>query len=151
MPAKRSRSQALEPLKPQGLKIDFVILTDGAQVAGGKLYMLGGGWNLYRTDKYPVVFPFGLAIGILVPWPETNRKHSFSFTIRASEGAVLGQGQGDFEVGREVGIPSGMTQRVMLAVNGQLALPSAGTYEVLVAVPTDEKTVTFEALPPRKD
>lgn len=114
---------------------------------GGKLYMLGGGWNVLRPPKYPVNFPFGVAIGILVPWSETNRSHKFEFVIKASEGQILGKGEGNFEVGREVGIKPGMTQRVTLAVNGQLGAEAPGTFEVIVTIPGDNKRITFELLP----
>ena len=135
-------------LPPQRLEIDFVILADAAQVVGNKLYTLGGGWNLYHGQQYPLVFPFAIAVGILIPWSETNRKHRFEMIIRASEGKEMVKGEGEFEIGREVGIPAGMTQRATVAINGQLPLESPGTYEIVVKIPGDQKLVTFEALPP---
>lgn len=146
---KRAKSKAAakpEPLPGERLQIDFVILADSAQVMGHKLYMLGGGWNLYRAQSYPVNIPFAVAIGVLVPWSETNRKHRFEFVIKASEGMELGRGAGDFELGREVGIRAGMKQRFTLAINGQMRLEAPGTYEITVTIPGEERCITFEAL-----
>lgn len=134
------------PVK-QNVDIDFVILGDSAQAVLGKLYMLGGGWNIHNTAQYPSLLPFGLGIGILVPWAETNRRHSFQFVIKGSEGAELVRGGGDFEIGREAGIPAGMTQRIVVGISGQLQVPQPGAYEIIVTVADAEKRVTFEALP----
>jgi len=131
----------------QAVDIDFVILGDAAQAVMGKLYMLGGGWNIHNTLQYPSLLPFGLGIGILVPWSETNRRHTFAFVIKGSEGDELLRGGGDFEIGREAGIPAGMTQRIVVGISGQLQIPQAGTYEIIVSVGDAEKRVTFEALP----
>lgn len=107
---------------------------------------MGGGWNIYHGVDYPTAIPFAVAIGILVPWNETNRKHKLEFEIRAAEGEVLGKGEGEFAVGRELNIPPGMTQRITYAFGGQLGIKAPGTYEVAVTIPGDEKVVTFEAI-----
>jgi len=132
---------------PARIEIDFVILADFAQAVQGKLSLIGGGWNLHHPRQYPSALPFGLGIGILVPWSETNRRHAFKFIIRKSEGPQLIAGEGEFEVGRDVGTPPGMTQRATLGIAGQLNLPEPGTYEVIVTAGGGEKRVIFEALP----
>ena len=143
MPKKRVRTSAL---RPERVEIDFVILADFAQAAQGKLNLVGGGWNLHHAKQYPSNLPFGVGIGILVPWSLTNRKFSFKFVIMA-EGAEMGAGGGDFEVGRQPGIPPGMVQRVVVGFSGQIQLPQPGTYELIVSTSGDEKRITFEALP----
>jgi len=140
-------SQSAPAINPEQIEIDFVILSDYAQAALGKLNLIGGGWNVYHAKQYPFALPFGLGIGILVPWPLTNRRHDFAFTIRASEGPELARGGGQFEVGREAGMPAGMTQRVTIGLSGQLQILQPGTYEILVTTSGVEKRVTFEALP----
>ena len=147
MPAKKSRGS--RSLPRERISIDFLIIADAAQEVGGKLYLLGGGWTLHHARGYPSALGFGLAIGILVPWAETNRKHKFTFAIRESEGAEVARGEGSFEAGREVGITVGMVQRVIAALSGQLLLPSAGTYEVVATVSGEERRITFEALAPK--
>jgi len=138
------RASQREP--PEAVEIDFVILADFAQAGGGKLNLIGGGWNVYRATQYPVILPFGLGIAFLVPWSLTNRKHPWGFAIRRSEGMELASGGGDFEIGRETGIPPGMTQRVTIGMAGQLQLLEPGTYEIVVRTGEVEKRVTFEAL-----
>ena len=149
-PAKRPTPKARRAtlaLEADRCKIDFVVLADFAQSVQGKLTLVGAGWNRHHTSQYPSVLPFGLGIGILVPWSETNRKHPMKFTIMKSEGPQLMGGQAEFEVGRAIGTPAGMTQRAVLGLAGQLQLLEPGTYEILVSIEGDEKRVTFEALP----
>ncbi len=134
-------------LPSQKVEIDFVLLGDFAQASNGKLTVVGAGWNIWNTPRYPNVLPFGLGIGFLVPWQETNRKHKFTFRIAASEGDMLAEGGGEFEIGRKTGIPPGMMQRVVIGLHGQVEVKSPGTYEILVTCAGQRKTVTFEALP----
>ena len=134
-------------LPSQTVSIDFVLLGDFAQASNGKLTVVGAGWNIWNTPKYPNALPFGLGIGFLVPWQETNRKHKFTFKIAASEGDVLAEGGGDFEIGRKPGIPPGMSQRVVIGLSGQLEIKSSGTYEIVVSCAGTQKAVIFEALP----
>ena len=139
-------------LPREAIEIDFVILGDYAQAANGKLNLIGGGWNIHNATQYPSALQFGIGIGILVPWSLTNRKHSFELVIKASEGSELVKGGGDFQVGRELGIPAGMIQRVTLGISGQGQLPEPGTYEITVTAGEASKRITFEALavkPPR--
>lgn len=84
---------------------------------GEKLYVLGGGWSLIWAQTFPAQHQFAMAAGILVPWLETNSRHSFRLHVRTDEGVTLGDFGGDFEQGRPAGLPAGTTQRVMLAVN----------------------------------
>jgi hypothetical protein len=149
-PAQRRTAKARRAgvrLAPARCEIDFVVLADFAQAVQGKLTLVGGGWNLHHARQYPSPLLFGLGIGILVPWSETNRKHGMKFVIRKSEGSQLIEGGGEFEIGREVGTPAGMTQRAVIGLTGQLLLPEPGTYEIVVSVESDSKRVTFEALP----
>ena len=48
-----------------------MLLADFAQVADGKLTVVGGGWSL--TGPEPT--PFGIAILVHVPWDQANRRH----------------------------------------------------------------------------
>jgi hypothetical protein len=137
-------------LGDEQVQIDFVLLADYATAVQNKLTVVGAGWNLFHASEYPTVIPFGLGIGLLVPWSQTNRRHSFRFEIRKSEGSVVATGGGDVEMGRQPGIPLGMTQRIVLGVAGQVRAEEPGTYEIIVTTEHDEKVVSFEAMSPRR-
>jgi hypothetical protein len=146
-PAARRRRPAVSGSVTEKLRIDFVIISDSAQEVGGKLYMMGGGWDIYRAKSYPAAVQFGLGIGILVPWNATNERHTLTFIIRSADGQpVLGSGKGQFEVGRSPGTRPGMTQRVVVGFSGQIEIPSPGIFEIEVEVPGDKRRVTFDAV-----
>jgi len=148
MPTSKSKRKTTRATLPtEKIEIDFVILGDFAQAVGGKINLIGGGWNVHSPKQYPSDLSFGLAIGILVPWNECNRVQRFHFVIKGSEGPTeLASGGGEFEVGKPPGIPPGMKQRVVVGISGLLKIPEPGSYEVIVTVGEAEKHVTFEAL-----
>jgi len=113
-----------------GIAIDFLILADGAQVQNGKLYVLGGGWERLQFDTYPQTLPVGIALGVRVPWGETNRRHSFRVRGLNADGEEIFSGQGEFELGRPPGLPKGMSQMFQVAMNLPLPVPAPGEYTV---------------------
>lgn len=130
------------------MKVDFLILADGAQVAGDKLYVLGGGWTVVSAQKFPVNHNAAIAVGAMVDWQETNQKHVFEIAL-TSEGEQVGGPlvSGEFEVGRPPGMPAGASQRFMLAAAVSLALAAAGPYEIVVRVDsTAVATSSFQAI-----
>lgn len=103
------------------------ILADSAQVAGGKLYILGGGWNLTSG-----MMPSALALLVELPWTETNKRHTWKLELQDEDGhAVAGpEGkpfliEGTVEAGRPAGHPVGTPIPLPLAVNmGPMPLPA---------------------------
>ena len=120
-----------------------LLLCDYAQEVGGKLYILGGGWSMYRGS--PVTM--GLAVKIAVPWDEANITHDFSAKLVTEDGGhpVLPRAeggaaptplefQGRFETGRPPGIPPGSDLDAPFVVN-IAGLPLAvGRYEWQVLI-----------------
>lgn len=155
-PAKRRRTKkppvnaASGNIDREEIEIDFVILADFAQASNGKLNLIGGAWNLHNAERYPSNLLLGLGIGVLVPWAETNRRYKLTFEIKKSEGSTVMKGEGEYQVGRALDTPAGMTQRVTLGISTPVQLPEPGTYEVIVETVGRSKRVTFEALPAKK-
>lgn len=113
------------------LNIEYLIMADGAQVQGGKLFILGGGWDRVQFSEYPQTLPLGLAFGIRVPWTETNRKHTFLLRgVSADANTKLFEAAGEFEMGRPAGLPEAMSQVFQVAMQVPLTVPSAGQYSI---------------------
>jgi hypothetical protein len=130
--AKADQSEeGMAPDDPNRMYIDYLLLADGAQVQGGKLYVLGGGWDRLQFPTYPSRLTVGLAFGVRVPWNETNRKHSFVIRGMTTDGTdELFRAEGEFEVGRPPGVPQGMSQIFQMAATLPLNIPKPGTYVV---------------------
>jgi len=129
------------------------LLCDAAQVAGGKLYVLGGGWSLCG----PGPFQHALAIKVEVPWNEANRSHTLQATlldedsrpVRAGDPPAEVRFQGTFEVGRPPGLPAGTPLDLPLAVTlGPLELPSGSGFFWSVSIDGHEvRRVRFRTRP----
>lgn len=113
-----------------------LMLADSAQVADGKLFVMGGGWTF--TGPQPI--PFAIAGLIGVPWQLTNQKHSIRFELIDLDGQAVSvdrpEGEqplvidGEFEVGRPPGFPLGASIPFPLAINhGPVQLPSGSHFE----------------------
>jgi uncharacterized protein DUF6941 len=108
-----------------------MLLCDRAQVAEGKLFVLGAGWNVVGAG-FP--FPCEVAVLIEVPWTATNEKHDFVLTLRNEDGELVDRGdgngieiQGQFEVGRPPGVkPGSAINQNMVFKFGMLQLPPSG-------------------------
>ena len=120
-----------------------LLLCDNAQEVGGKLYVLGGGWSIYRGS--PVTM--ALAVKISVPWDGANVPHEFSARLVTEDGtdptlpgpdgtsvATRIEFQGRFEAGRPPGLAPGSDLDAPWVVN-IAGLPLApGRYEWQVQI-----------------
>jgi hypothetical protein len=113
-----------------------VLLADSAQALEGKLYILGGGWNI----SGPGPSPSALAAYIEVSWDLSNVQHEWRFELLDSDGepvmieTPVGEQamilQGNFEVGRPPGLTPGTGLGVPIAINlGPLPLQPGRRYE----------------------
>ncbi|CUU59178.1 hypothetical protein Ga0074812_12568 [Parafrankia irregularis] len=100
-----------------------MILCDAAQVSEGKLYILGGGWNLIG----PSPAPSALGILIEVPWDRANSPFTLQLELHDQDGAPAVQPgpAGPQPVRLEAIIEAGRTQD--LAEGSPLQIPLAIT------------------------
>jgi hypothetical protein len=112
-----------------------MLLCDGAQVADGKLYVLGGGWSLTGPDP----MPSAIAMKIDVGWHEAEQAHHWELYLEDADGRPVlvdtPEGthpievRGEFNVARPETVPEGTPIDVALAVNlGPLPLETGNRY-----------------------
>jgi len=111
----------------------LLMLCDSVQVADGKLYILGGGWE--RTA--PTNPNMGLAITILVDWEEREKAHTFSVELQDEAGKpakIIGMEkplrvEGEFKVKARPDHPEGIQLSSKHAINLQrLSLKPGSIY-----------------------
>lgn len=120
-------------------QVEFLLVGDHADATAGKLNMLGAGWtDLWRGATHggaPPMTHFGIAVGILVPWSETNQAHHLTVKIEDEDGNPLGEPiETDLELGRPPGLPQGVDQRAILAINADIQFPRAGGYRIVAGL-----------------
>ena len=127
---------------------EWLILSDAAQVNGGKLYLLGGGWDVLTVSSaFPVTRRIGIAVSFIVPWNETNEKHDFEVLMLTEDGEEVARINGQIEQGRPSGIPSGSSQRAQIAADLGLQFKKPGVYSIVANVDGKEsKRTNFRVL-----
>jgi hypothetical protein len=125
-----------------------MMLADAAQVANGKLFILGGGWSVTGPEPSPSA----IVLKIAVPWDQANKSHHLVLSLIDTDGNPLtasdpaGQQQpfrieADFEAGRPTGIAPGTPLDVPVALNlGPIPLMPGGRYVWVLSIDghTDE-------------
>jgi len=121
------------------VKVEWLILADYAEIIGGKLYLMGGGWDRLTVNSgFPFPKPIGLAAAFRVPWNETNQPQNVEIEIQTDDGDSVGKVGAQFEVGRPPGMKAGQDQRFQLAANLSLPLARPGTYVIVARVEGQE-------------
>ncbi|MBI2887176.1 MAG: hypothetical protein HYY02_08200 [Chloroflexi bacterium] len=130
------------------MQFEWLILADAAQIVGGKLFLLGGGWDVLTINgPFPLEQRFALAAAFRVPWHETNQPHQVELEIVDVDGGVLGRIEGNVEVGRPPGTLPGQDQRAQLAADVTLRLEKAGIYAIIGRIRGQEEArVTFRVV-----
>jgi hypothetical protein len=121
------------------MRIAFLLLTDFSESLNGKLYAMGAGWNMLRFPELPQEWRFGVAMGIDVPWDETNQRQGVQVIIEDPDGAELGDELSmEFEAGRPPGLQPGQEQRMVISLNVGASFETPGPHAVIVRSGDDE-------------
>jgi hypothetical protein len=113
-----------------------MMLADAAQVAEGKLNVLGAGW----TVTGPMPTPFAIAIQMEFPWRETDRDHQLRlevidmdgtpFAIQTPMGMQPLVLEAKFPVPRPDDLPAGFPMPAGVAINsGPIPFPPDSYFE----------------------
>lgn len=121
------------------MDVEWLILADAAQIADGKLNLLGGGWDtLTANQEFPFARHLAVATAFRVPWNETSQRHTVQIEIQDEDGRVLFGAGGEIEVGRPPGIPAGEAQRAQIALDVMLTIERPGNYVVVGRIVGEE-------------
>ena len=107
-----------EMLEPPDVSVTM-LLADAAQVADGKLFILGGGLNAVGPRPQPLA----IALLLSVPWDRANISHQWSIELLDEDGHPVPNAQdpvavrGRFEAGQPAGLQPGTPLGVPLAIN----------------------------------
>ncbi len=128
--------------------IDFLILADHAEAINGKIYLMGGGWDVRAVRDFAQPVPLTLALAVLVPWTATNQRHHLRLRVEDADGRQLAEVKGEFVAGRPPHLTAGTTQRIPLAFQHiPVLLGGPGVYAIIAALDDqDQKRTTFSAV-----
>jgi Family of unknown function (DUF6941) len=130
------------------MKIEYVVLSDAAQAVGGKLYILGGGWTLFRAMKFPAPVQIALAMSISYTAAEAGKQFPLRIAIADEAGVPIAP-----ELNTQVSagpakpdLPVDVDLRLCFAANMGLLIPRAGKYTVLVTAGPSSLVTHFTAI-----
>lgn len=117
------------------MELGFLLLSDHSEALNGKVYAMGAGWNVLRFAQLPANHAFSIALGIDVPWDETNKRHALTLRVDDPDGTPLGEPfQLEFEAGRPPGSIHGQDQRITLSLGARMSFEAPGPHAVVVGV-----------------
>lgn len=130
------------------MKINFVMLADAAQAVGGKLFILGGDWNTYRSASYPVNIQLAVAFSVSFASSEVGTRYPMKIVIADDAGIpIVPEIQGQVEVGPPAEeLPTGASPKLPFALNVGLQIPRPGKYQVVVNAGSSTASVSFDAI-----
>jgi hypothetical protein len=127
--------------------IDFLILADRVEAINAKLYMMGGAWDRILVADFAQGVEMSLAVGVLIPWAETNEDHQLTITLEDADGASANPPvQLNVNMGRPADAVRGQVFRAVAAINGRFMLTGPGTYRFVARLGNGQiKTVALYA------
>ncbi|MFZ0659939.1 MAG: hypothetical protein WAM05_14540 [Candidatus Binataceae bacterium] len=130
------------------MKIESPILADAAQAANGKLFILGGGWSIYRSASYPVPVQLGLAFVVSLNANEVGARYPLGITIADEAGVpVVPPMQGQINVGPPApGSPKGSPIKMPFAINIGVQVPRVGRYVIEIKAGSSKAQLEFDAI-----
>ena len=114
------------------MDIEYALIADHADIAAGKLYLAGGGWDQTYAQSIPARVQMGIAVGVRVGWDETNTQIPVQVIIEDDDANQMVRVDGGVQVGRPAGLPAGAAQLAQVAMNLPVALPAFGGYRLRV-------------------
>ena len=81
------------------------MVCDGSDAVNGKMYILGGGWDRLIVQQFGQEQVINLAVKLMIPWYDTNRRIPFRIMVRDENDVPLIPDDmgGELEVGRPPG------------------------------------------------
>jgi hypothetical protein len=126
-----------------------LLLCDAAQVVGGKLYILGGGWSYLWVPQGNAV-GFMVAIDLIVPWEMTNRQLNLVVALETEDGEEVAhpetdsaiRAEGQLVVGRPPNARPGADLHTPIVIPFAPVLLDAGGYVCTFSINGDRISST---------
>ena len=71
------------------MKLEYALVADHAEIVHGRLFLMGGGRDVFPAEKVPALLRISLAVGIRIEWAETNLAHDIVATVDDEDGKQL--------------------------------------------------------------
>lgn len=128
---------ALEP------SVDVALLADAVQASQGKLFVLGGGWDVLTVRSLPARHPsMGIGLRVRVPWGWRGDKVQLEVELQDQDGGSVlpGSLKAPVPVRRPDHLPEGQDLTVVRALTfTNIVFRNEGAYSFVVSIDGDVK------------
>ena len=118
--------------------VELAMVADAVQVAQGKLFVLGGGWNTLMVRDFPAKHPvMAVAVLVTVPWSWADRPITIELDLEDGDGHRLFPSpiRQRLTVAKPAGMPQGSDIVVPRSFTiSNLVFRQAGGYSFIVSV-----------------
>lgn len=117
------------------MRLTTAMLADAAQVAGGKLFVMGGAFDTITAREFPALHrSLSLALVAEIGPADRNRELDIMIRLVDEDGKEIGvESKGTFRVGSPATLPAGASSLVPLVANFiGVRFPEPGGYVFLI-------------------
>lgn len=114
------------------MKLEYALVADHAEIVHGRLFLMGGGRDVFPAEKVPALLRVALAVGVRIDWEETNLGHDIVVTVDDEDGKQLVRIEAAVNVGRPAGLPPGSSQLAQFASALPLRVEKFGGFRVRI-------------------
>lgn len=97
------------------MELDIALLADAAEVALGKLYVMGGAFDTIQVAGFPATHPsLAVVLRLLLSPVDLDRKHQLEIMLLDADAHHIASAQGELFVPKSPDSPAGWKQAVIL-------------------------------------
>ena len=123
------------------MQIEYALVADHAEITGNRLFLMGGGRDVFAVEKLPSTARIACAIGVRIAWEETNQPHKVRLVAEDDDGKELVRIEAAFNAGRPPELAPGSGQLAQMASLMNIAVEREGGYRLHVSAGEDERRV----------
>ncbi len=118
------------------MELDFAFLADAADVAAGKLFVLGGAFDTIQVQALPATHPaLAVAMRLLLSPNDLDRQHSLEILLLDADARHIASAKGELTVPKSSQAPHGWKQAVILPLRFMnVPFQLAGHYSIEILV-----------------
>ena len=123
------------------MEIEYALLADHTEIMGGKLYLMGGGWDVTNVSDTPVQVRVGIAMGLRFGWGEAGQPAPVTVVIEDDDGQEFVRLDATLQANRPPELPAGVEQLSQLAANVAFTAPKTGGYRVRIVARLGDEAI----------
>ena len=118
------------------MELDFALLADAADVASGKLFVMGGAFDTIYVPNFPATHPVLAVVFRLLLGPmDLDRKHLLDVTLVDADGRKIASAPGELTAAKSPDLPAGWKQPFVLPLrflNTPFEKPGHYSIEIII-------------------